>query len=92
MAKNEIETEAQAHVIDLPVYLRSMRYPKLIKIAKLAETLKLIARDKALSYAKDEFEREFGDITKFKARIHTYLIKDKGNIILFANEINPRSK
>jgi hypothetical protein len=99
MAKNELSDEATAHVVELPEYLRNTMRSSMMKTAKIGETLKLLGRDKALSYDQSEFEREFGTMAKFKAQLIQYLKKDnlrvrivldKGKYIVFANETQQR--
>lgn len=102
MAKNELSQEIMQHVVEIPVYIQRARNGGgNLNVLKLVETLKLIQRTQALSYGKEEFEREFGDIKKLKYRLSAYLladglrcriIEDQGKVLVFANEVQGKKK
>lgn len=51
---------AMQQIVERPKHLNvAMKDNRTLKISKIAETLKLIERSKALCYDQSEFEREF---------------------------------
>lgn len=96
MAKNELEEEIQNHVIEIPAYMKVGRKPNTMKIAKLANAIKLVAPTRGLSYTKEEFERNFGELKKIRLQLAIYLrkeflqlrvVENNGSYTIFANEI-----
>lgn len=99
MARNELDAVTQQHVVQLPNYVKEVRYNTHAAVYKITETIKLISRDQGLSYTKEELEREFPDLKKFKVQMAAQLLKsglrfrmveDQGKILLFANTIKSR--
>lgn len=99
MARNELNEQALAHVIQLPAHLKNLQLARTgsrgFKLRKISETLRIINRDQALEYAKEEFEREFGPHKSCKPVLYTQLkehklklrmIEDDGKIVIWANE------
>lgn len=95
---NDIPQEAQVHIKKVPAYLLSMsgqRNPFTIKVSKIAETLKLMGRDQGLFYSSEEFDRDFGDVKKFRVALavkcialglRSKVIVDAGQVVILANE------
>lgn len=80
MVKQGIEEQALAHVVTIPAYLlgeRVGRGVKGLKYAKIAETLRIMDREKGLKYSKEEFESEFGGLQYFRTALRKMLLKDK---------------
>lgn len=95
MANNEISQQVKQHVIQVPSYLKNNNTRSNLTVLKMSETLKLLSRDQALSYVKEEFVREFGEVKKFRAalanklkayKLRLRLVEDQGNVIIFAND------
>lgn len=99
MSNKELSKEALQHVVTIPSYLRgkgTARGAKALKFLKIAESLRIMAREQGLAYDKEEFKREFGDIQSARTSIRMHLqnldtslalrmVEDEGKILIFAN-------
>lgn len=86
---NTITELALQRVVERPKHLdKIIRSGRGTKFAKIAETLKLIERTKALSYDKIEYEREFGKhgIASMRNALKKHGIK-KPRVILDENKV-----
>lgn len=84
---------AMQHIVERPKHLDRMGRGG-GKYLKIAETLKIMERTKALSYDKVEFEREFGKcgIVSMKVGLKKYGVKkprvviDDGKVYVWSND------
>jgi hypothetical protein len=94
--KNGINEEAMQHVIERPSFLNNLSMKggreKSLKIAKLAETMKLLEGTKCLQYDELEFNREWGGkkwsdnsliASLKKHEMSPRLIRDNGKVYLW---------
>ena len=90
--RNEIPKEALQHIVERPKHLDFARGGG--KYGKIAETLKIMERTKALCYDVEEFKREFGKFGKpsMIASLKKLGVKkprvaeDSGKIYVWAND------
>lgn len=88
---------ATQHVVERPKHLDLMgRSDSGGKYVKIAMTLKMIERTKALCYDQAEFDREFGKngmqylklVCKKMGLKKTRVVKDEGKIWIWSNDEN----
>lgn len=94
-----VPEETLQNIIQRPNFLDSVtgkgKGSNRLKYAKIAETLKMIAADKCLSYAWPEFQREFGKCGLLSMRfalkkcgiVHPRVFKDKDVVYVWHNHI-----
>lgn len=94
-----IPQEALQHVVERPKHLDILkRYSSGMstKIAKIAETLKIIERSKSLCYDVNEFNKEFGGKKHSRSYFSTTIkkcgikkfrmVEDEGKIYIWSND------